>query len=131
MACWQEAERNAQGLWTIIEPTVPEGQVIVSTALTGTGPVTRMATFAAAPVPERILSWWKGRAILELRGLSVGVQGAIDAMTDPAEKKVAQAAYDGADFLRSSPTLNAVLTALGLSQAEIDELFDAGEALST
>lgn len=55
---WSEAERNTAGLYTVVDPTPPEGQVIASYGglSFAAGVVTREATFAdAPPLPRREL----------------------------------------------------------------------------
>ena len=85
---------------------------------------------AAAAIVPAILPWWKGRAIIEARGLTAGVQAAINGIADAGQRKIVQAAYDGADFARSSPTLIATLHALNQSDADIDALFVDGDKIT-
>lgn len=88
-----------------------------------------LAARAATMVPQ-VLPWWKGRAILELRGQTAAVQAFIDAIEDPVQRRAVQAAWDGADFARTSPMVNAALDHLGYGEADKDQLFRDGNALT-
>lgn len=81
------------------------------------------------PVPTD-LPWWKGRAIIELRGMTAAIEAFIGKIPDDGQRNIAQAAWDGADFSRSSPLVNAALSAIGLSEADKDRLFIDGNALT-
>jgi len=53
----------------------------------------------------------------------------IDSMPEPSHT-LARIAWDGrADIARSGPLVNAAITGLGLSSAQVDEMFRAGAAL--
>lgn len=73
-------------------------------------------------VPRSIPNW-RARAVIELNGLTAQVEQAIEAMTGP-EGVVARFAWNGnADFERNGTTVTALANALGLSDAQIDNMF--------
>lgn len=75
------------------------------------------------PVPTAV-PMWAVRTILQNDGLFDTAQALVEASTDNALKNVWE--Y-GNDALRSSPAINALGAALGLTQAQIDQMFrDAG-----
>ena len=82
----------------------------------------------ANPVPHSIANW-KGRAILIIHDLFDKVAAALAMIPDDKTRKMAQIAFDSADFTRNSPTLNAILDGLGLDEAAKDALFIDGDKL--
>lgn len=84
--------------------------------------------YLANPVPSTIANW-KGRAILIQRGLADKVAAAIAGLPDATQRAMVQIAFDSADFTRSSPTLNAILSAAGLDDAAKDDLFRDADKL--
>ena len=80
------------------------------------------------PVPGEIANW-RAKAVLELAGLLVGVETALDAMPEPA-RTVALAAWNGgAALARNGPTVLALAPALGLTDAQVDDMFRQADAL--
>lgn len=88
-----------------------------------------VAPVAPPPVPQ-VVSRRQGKQALLLAGKLGDVQPAIDAITDPTEQMMAQIYWDDAqDFERNNATLISLATALGLTDAEVDELFIQAEGL--
>jgi hypothetical protein len=86
-------------------------------------------------VPKSITAW-QAQAALKLTPLGDGtlydaVVAALAALPDGPEKVVAQTAFEkDAKFVRDSPTIAAIAGALGLSDAQVDDLFRLGAGLS-
>lgn len=82
-------------------------------------------------VPVSVLNW-RGQGVLVQRGIYDAVVSAIDAIADPATKKIAQIAFGSADFTRASPLLNSILKSspINYSDADIDQLFIDASKLS-
>ena len=81
------------------------------------------------PVPQ-VIDNWKGKAILAQRGLLTSVETAIAGINDPIQKTMAPIAFASANFTRTSVLLNSILTGLGQSSTDIDQLFRDGDVLS-
>lgn len=85
-------------------------------------------------VPGQITAW-QARAALQLTPFGDGtlldaVDAAIAALPGGAEKIVVQSAWDNnANFVRNSPTITGIATALGLDDAAVDQLFILGGGL--
>lgn len=78
------------------------------------------------PVPQEITRF-QAKAALRAAGLLAQVQAA---MNNPATDEFARLAWTEAPvFLRTSPTLLAMAAALGLSEAQLDDLFRAGKKI--
>lgn len=75
------------------------------------------------PVPAQV-SRAQGKAALITTGLWSDVLAYVEALTDPAEKAMAEVALnDTTHWRRDSPFLNAVADALEVSQEQMDGLF--------
>lgn len=79
-----------------------------------------------APVPPQV-PMWAVRTVLQNDGLFDQAQALVEASTDNALKNVWE--Y-GNDALRSSLAINALGAALGLTQAQIDQMFIAAASLT-
>lgn len=77
------------------------------------------------PIPEAV-SKAQGKAALIQAGLWQAVTDYVDSIEDPTEKALAEIALnDTQEWLRSSPLLNSMATALGLTGEDLDGLFIA------
>lgn len=77
-----------------------------------------------SPVVPAKVTRRQARQALLLAGKLDLVQPAIDAMTDPTQKAMAQIEWDDSqDFERSRPLLIALAYAIGLTDEDIDNLF--------
>jgi hypothetical protein len=89
---------------------------------------------AYVPVPQ-VVKNWQGQAVMLTSKLPNGMtydaaaRAAIAALPAPTNL-ITLAAYESADFTRDSPTLNALLTGIGLTPTQIDALFVQASALS-
>ena len=94
-----------------------------------------MSDFAAIPeppepvvVPQEIANW-RARAVLEIAGLLPKVEAALASLTGDAGV-VARAAWNGgSEIHRHGPTVAAAIAALGLTDAQVDEMFIQAAAL--
>lgn len=79
----------------------------------------------SAPVPDAV-SKAQGKAALIQAGLWQAVTDYVDNIEDSTEKTLAEIALnDTQEWLRSSPLLNSMATALGLTGEDLDNLFVA------
>ena len=78
------------------------------------------------PVPASV-ELWQARVVLAQQGLLDKVNAAITALSDPR----AQAVWDyGNDISRTSPLMVQIGTVLGLTAAQIDDLFRAAAGIT-
>jgi hypothetical protein len=78
---------------------------------------------APTPVPESLANW-RVKAVLDMQGLTPTVDAAIAAMPDSNEKIIISRAWNGnGDVLRHSPTVNSFMAILGLTDAQVDDMF--------
>lgn len=75
----------------------------------------------APPVIPQVVSRFQARAALLLAGLLDDVEALMSAPGTPALAKLAWA--DAQEFKRNSPTVQAMAAAIGLTEAQLDELF--------
>ena len=81
----------------------------------------------AAPVPAQV-SRAQGKAVLIQMGLWQQVLDFVAAIPDSTQRALAEVAlHDTQNWQRSSPFLNQAADALGITQAQIDELFIAAD----
>ena len=74
-------------------------------------------------VPEKVTARQGVQALISVNKLHL-VQPAIDAIADPVQRAMVQAEWDKSqDFERNRPTLIALATAIGMTSADIDNLF--------
>jgi hypothetical protein len=87
--------------------------------------------YEAAPLPPVVpnsITRFQAKAALELAGLLGTVE---TIMADPATPILARLAWaDALEFFRGSPTVAAIAAVLGLTDAQIDELFIVGSGIS-
>lgn len=80
---------------------------------------------APPPVPTRV-TMRQGRLALLAVGLLDTVEGAINGIADPVERRATQIDWEyAAEIRRDSPLIASLGPALGLTGAQIDELFVA------
>lgn len=85
---------------------------------------------ATAPVIPHSITRAQARAALILAGLIDRVQPAIDAIADQLQRALVQSDWDNRlTFERDNATLLALATALGLTDAQLDDLFVQGAKL--
>jgi len=79
----------------------------------------------AATVPQQVTRA-QGKAVLIQMGLWSQVLSVVDGIADPVQKALAEVALHDTQFWqRSSPFLNQAAQALGMTQAQLDDLFIA------
>ncbi len=89
-----------------------------------TGELTEHPDAPATPQPPQIpqvVSRFQARVALHLAGLLDAVEALMAAPETPALAKLAWA--DAQEFKRNSPTVQAMAAAIGLTEAQLDELF--------
>jgi hypothetical protein len=75
------------------------------------------------PVPESLANW-RVKAVLDMQGLTTTVDAAIAALPDSPEKIVISRAWNGnGDVFRTSPTVTSFMAILGLTDAQVDDMF--------
>lgn len=75
-------------------------------------------------VPPQVVSRAQGKAALIQAGLWSQVQAYVSAITDPTQKALADVALnDTTEWRRDSPFLTTAATTLGLTAADLDNLF--------
>jgi hypothetical protein len=79
-------------------------------------------------VPREIPNW-RCKAVLHQMGLLATVEAGMEAMTDP-ERTVALFAWNGdGKVARKGPTVIGLAAALGLTDAQVDEMFIAADGI--
>jgi len=97
--------------------------------------ITRQVEDTRQPVVPQLVENWQGLAVMRTSTLPSGqtydaaVRAAIAGLPAP-QNDIVLAAYESARFVRTSPTLNQLLGAIGLTQAQIDALFIQADGLS-
>ena len=119
---WSDAELAAIDVYPVTDGTVPDGHVVTGSALEWDGEkVTRVFTSEPAPpppVPETV-SRFQARAAL----LQIGKLADAEAVVAQADAITQLAWAEAIEWKRTSPALNTLAEAIGLTQPEIDDLF--------
>ena len=140
---WANAEQTLIDLtikWTGIDEELPftasptdteaHGRAIFAAAVAGDfGPIAAYVPPPPAPpqVPQQVTRA-QGKVVLIQMGLWQQVEAYVAAIEDPMQKAIAQVAvYETLHWQRSSPFLNQAADALGITQAQMDELFIAAD----
>jgi len=143
---WANAEQTLIDLtikWDAIDEELPftasphdseaHGRALFAAAEAGEfGPI---AAYVAPPPPPPFVpsqvTRAQGKVVLIQMGLWPQVLAFVDAIEDPVQKAVAEVAInDTVHWQRNSPFLNQAATALGITQAQMDQLFiQASEVL--
>ncbi len=129
---WSDEQLRTIGVYPIVDDDLPPGQVVVSWSLLFDAPanVVRRAFVTEdmppppppgpAPVPK-VVSRFQAQAAL----LAAGTLGMVRAAVAQASAFDKLAWEEAAEFRRSSPTLNNLAAAMGMTQQELDDLFRA------
>lgn len=139
---WSGAELAAVGLYTPVQPAVPEGKRVASRTVQRIGGVVKFVnTLEDIPAPTLDelyppLEPWRFWAIVDMPG-SIGeanLRGAIDAHPDAAFKAVARAKLNnppGGRYHRSDALFSneALLGALGIDEATVNTLWTQAHGL--
>lgn len=80
-------------------------------------------------IPREILNW-RAKAVLARMGLTDQIDGMIQAMPEPDRTVVSAAWHGNAALARKGATVTALAAALGLSEAQVDELFLSADAIN-
>lgn len=110
---------------------LPNGQIIVAQAawldanFPGWQPdENQLQPPEPAVVAPQQITRAQGKAALIVRGLWPAVLSYVGAIQDPTEKALAEVAlHDTLNWDRSSPTVAATAAALGMTKADLDQLF--------
>jgi hypothetical protein len=132
--CYSLGKGGSEKLWM----TSPEGKITSWDASLGPQPTSDQLATAPpyTPIPQTVANW-KGLAIMRTTPCPVSPAitadaaaiAAINALPSP-QNFITMAAYESADFVRTSPTLNTLLTAMGFTDVTIDKLFILADALA-
>lgn len=122
--------------FTAAASATPDDHAARILQLLGSGPATALQALIDGtelpPRPQRIpreIPNWRAKVILAQMGLLPTVEAAIAALPDP-DSTVASLAWNGdAKLARHGKTVLGLAAALGLSNAQLDGLFIAAEAL--
>jgi hypothetical protein len=123
LTLWTAPALAAIGVYPVQDGPVPEGHVVTGSSLTWDGQtVTRVFTTEPAPPPPipEIVSRFQARAALLYAGKLADAEAAVAASGD-ALTQLAWA--EAVEWKRTSPALNALAAAIGMSSSEIDDLF--------
>ena len=105
-----------------------DGGALYESALNGDfGPIAEYVPPPPAPpqVPQQVTRA-QGKVVLIQMGLWSQVVAYVEAIEDPLQWAIAEVAvYETLHWQRNSPFLNQAATALGITQAQMDELFIA------
>jgi hypothetical protein len=123
LTLWSSAELATIGVYPVTDEPVPEGHIVTGSSLHWDGQtVTRVFTTEPAPEPPvpEIVSRFQARAALMIAGKLADAEAAVAASGDP----LTQLAWaEAVEWKRTSPALNALAGAIGMTQADVDELF--------
>lgn len=112
--------------YDFLSDTNPAGMVVSEDGVSLREPTATELDAINNPVPK-VVSRAQARIALHGAGLLSQVEALI---ADPATDPVMVIAYnDAQEFNRNSPTLAALATALGLTDADLDDLFRAAAAV--
>lgn len=120
---WTDAELNAIGLFKpVAAASLPTGKKIVSTSVEIVNGVPAYVNVTAdLTAADYSLFRFQFLAMLNLSGLASAVTAALASISDPTAKAIAQGKFDATQvFERGDATLNAVATAAGITQAQLD-----------
>lgn len=127
-----EAERNALGWYVVneVKPALQAGQRYGAPSMMFSGGVV-MATYPVEPIPPvpapATVTRFQARAALHNAGLLGQVE---TLMADPGTDRIAKLAWsDALEFKRNSPTVSAMAATLGLTGAQLDDLFRAASVI--
>ena len=88
------------------------------------------AALAAPQADPTTIRAWQAKAVLALAGLLDAAESIIAALPEPDRTVVLSAWSNNADFSRTSPTIAALGSALGLTDEQLDAMFTQAAALT-
>jgi len=121
-------ERNSSGAIIALYANPQEGRTDPE-PLPETDP--EVAAFLNPPPPMPALTSRQLRLGLVLNGISLSsVEAAIDAIEDPTDREVARIEWEYASqFVRDHPLISQIGTAIGLTPAQIDTMWQEAQSL--
>lgn len=87
-----------------------------------------IANPAPAPVPDEVPAW-RIKAIAKLAGLEHAIAAALASLSEPARTVASAAWLEGNVIRRDSATVNQLAAALGITSAQMDQMFRDAAAL--
>lgn len=122
---WSSDELAKLGLYAPVEPSVPDGKIVVGKRVERIdGVVTYVYTVESVPLKD--LNRIQFEFIIEKLGLDTGIKAAIEAMPEKTEaelnaKIMARVLYrSGQQFARSHPLFTELAPSVGMTSDEID-----------
>lgn len=131
MLTWSEREKAARGIYPITEPEVPAGKFVVGSSLTDhrNRPL-RVWQLEDAPIlPVTIVSKAQAKLALLEAGLLDGVETALSAMEGTDGQRARIEWNDRTEFHRDHQFIGMLAAAIGLSDAQVDALFERAAQL--
>lgn len=124
---WSDDDLRAIGVYRVVADAVPAGKVVIGASLVLDGDIVRRVWTlqdAPPPPPPQVpgsVTRYQLKAALRDAGKLAAALAAVDGSNDAT--KLAWAEADR--FKRSSTRLNNLATAIGMTQADLDDLFFA------
>ena len=110
---WSITDTTATQTWAVLDKPAPDAPVV---------------TVPPSDVPDEI-PLWAFRAVLTVQGIAPQVDGLIAALPEP-QKTVAQVQWEFGNYIvRSHPLIAALGAQLGMTSAQIDDVFRQAAAL--
>ena len=131
MLTWSEREKAARGIYEITEPDVPPGKIVVGSTITSRRdrPL-RVWQLEDAPIlPVTIVSKAQVKLALLEAGLLDGVETALSAMEGAEGQRARIEWNDRTEFHRDHQFIGMLAAAIGLSDAQVDALFERAAQL--
>ena len=131
MLTWSDKEKAARGIYEITEPDVPPGKIVVGSTITSRRdrPL-RVWQLEDAPIlPVTIVSKAQAKLALLEAGLLDGVETALSAMEGTDGQRARIEWNDRTEFHRDHEFINSLAAAIGLSDDQVDDLFEQASLL--
>lgn len=131
MLTWSDKEKAARGVYPITEPEVPAGKFVVGSALTDhrNRPLRVWELEDAPPLPAMSVSKAQAKLALLSAGLLDLVESTIDNMEGDAGRRARIEWNDRTEFHRDHEFINSLAAAIGLSDDQVDDLFEQASLL--
>ena len=148
MLLWSDDERAARDIFPIVDDAIPNGKIATGSTLENdNGTIRRRWTLDDAPAPavpqsisdrqfahvlalQNLISQEEALAWVKTGDVPAALQALVDEIPDPTIKFSAQMLLAGATvFERDHPMTAQLAAGLGMSSAQVDDLWRAAAAL--